>query len=158
MELRPEIGAKQILIFAKGITPDPGGIETYSEQISQAYANSGFGVTVISCFRGERGASERGAVKIVNVGVGRQGMVALRMVNAAMRYRRQAFRPMLIHATTWRAAVPALVAFPRWPLAITVHGREVTEMSRWMGTLMRFVFRRATRALVISHTTLAAAA
>lgn len=153
-----EIQGKKALIFAKAITPELGGIETYSERIAHAYSCLGLGVTVISCFRGDHGASRRGSVELINVGTGRQWLVAIQMTAAAMRYRRRPLRPTLIHATTWRVALPALIAFPRVPLIVTIHGREVTEMSRWLGVMMRFVFRKATKALVISDTSLAAAA
>ena len=146
-----------VLILAKGIVPDPGGIETYSDQVAQAYSALGFDVTVISCFHGPRGCSRRRSARIVNVGAGRQAMVFVRMVRAAIRYRMSQTTPTFIHATTWRAAVPALMLFPRVPLVISVHGREVTEMSPVVVVLMRLVFRAATRVLAISRTTLEAA-
>lgn len=155
MNLKTE---KSVLIFAKAITPDAGGIETYSEQVALAYAKLGFDVNVISCFQGERGVSQRGPVKIVNVGSGRQLAVAFRMIISAIRFRMRSSRPTLIHATTWRVALPALIVFCRVPLVITVHGREVTEMPWHTGPLMRLVFHLASTAVVISHSTLAIAA
>jgi hypothetical protein len=148
--------ADKVLLFAKAITPEAGGIETYSEQVALAFAERGFEVTVITSFRGAPGVSHRKSIVMVNVGHGNQRKVAAGMLKAAIHYRKRAGEPALIHATTWRVAVPALAVFPRTRLIVTVHGREVTEMSRWLAIPMRLVFGRATKALVISHTTLAA--
>lgn len=148
---------KQVIILAKAITPEPGGIETYSEEIAKAYCRAGFKVTVISCFRGKRSVYRRGRIRLVNVGMQRQWIVAIRMFKVALKLRKRRFPIGLIHATSWRVAIPAIAVFPRSHLVITVHGREVTEMSRLMTPIMRIVFSRAHKALVISGVTLAAA-
>jgi len=156
--LRPDKEVRKALVLAKAITPNPGGIETYSEQVAKAYADFGFEVTVISCFHGKRGRLKRGALTVVNVGMQRQWLVAIRMLSAVMSYRLRSGPPTLVHATTWRVALPAIIAFRRCPLAITIHGREVTATSGWKVFLMRYIFAKARKALAISQSSLAAAA
>lgn len=142
-----------VLVLAKGFTPDPGGVEAYSDSVSQAWAALGYGVDVITQFHEEVGTEVRGSVRVKNVGPGTQVGVFWRMLTAALRQRRIS-KPALIHATTWRVAIPALIAFPGQRIAVTIHGREVTEMSGFLRLLMKWVLSRTDRALVISKSTL----
>jgi phosphatidyl-myo-inositol dimannoside synthase len=148
---KPETNGGMVL-FAKAITPNPGGIETYSNHVALAWAESGFRVTVISQFHGDVGTSRRGKVTVINVGPGSQLLVFLRMWQAALRLRAD-FIPQLIHATTWRVAVPALLVYGSVPIAVTIHGREVTQMKGWKSWLMRRVFARVNKPIVVSKTT-----
>lgn len=140
-------------MFAKGFTPDHGGIESYSESVAVAWAELGFHVTVITQFDGAVGAEQRQQVTVINVGPGSQIQVFWRMWKAARRFRKS-IRPNLVHATTWRVAIPALLVFRDAPTAITIHGREVTEMRGWLSWLMKRVVARTERVLVISRSTL----
>lgn len=148
---------RKALLLAKAITPNPGGIETYSEQVAKAYADCGFKVTVISCFHGKLGRAKRGALTVVNVGMHRQWLVAVLMIREVMRFRLRSGRPTLVHATTWRVALPAVIGFLRCPLVISIHGREVTATSVWTESLMRYVFARSSKVLAVSQSSLAAA-
>lgn len=145
------------LVLAKAILPEIGGIETYSQRVSEAYAEHGYKVTVISCFGGNPGTSRRGEIRLFNVGLGQQWLIAIRMVLAALSLRRRAEQPTFIHATTWRVAIPALLVFPRTPIVLTIHGREVTEAPNLLKPLMRLVCRSVDGCLVISRSTLIAA-
>lgn len=144
---------KQLLLFAKAIKPNPGGIESYSANVAQAWAQIGFQVTVISQFKGKKGFSQKGSVNIINVGPGNQIGVFFRMLWSAFLIRKK-IQPTLIHATTWRVSIPAILVYYKTPLTISVHGREVTQIKRVLSFLMRFVFTFAERVAVVSNTTL----
>lgn len=148
---------KHVMILAKGIYPETGGIETYSEQIARAYSSFGYPVTVISCFEGKPGSTRRGDMEVLNVGKGSQVVVAYRMWRAVRLWRHISGIPALVHATTWRVSIPALLVFPGIPLLITIHGREVTETQGLLARVMRYCFKAATKAVAVSNTTLAAA-
>lgn len=148
-----DTGRGDLVMFVKALTPNPGGVEAYSDSVAQAWAALGFRVTVITQFDGPAGTEMRGAVTVINVGPGSQAMVFWRMFHAAKKLRK-ILTPRLVHATTWRVAIPALLVFGETCIAVTVHGREVTEMTGWLRWLMTRVFERIDKALVISQSTL----
>jgi phosphatidyl-myo-inositol dimannoside synthase len=144
---------RNLIIFAKAIVPEVGGIEVYSNSVAFAWAELGFQVTVITQYEGKIGIEERGPVKVINVGPGSQAAVFVRMIKAAWGLHRK-FLPVLVHATTWRVAIPALLIFHKIPVVVTVHGREVTQMKGLMLWLMRMIFKLIDGSVVISKTTL----
>jgi len=151
--MKSKINHGNVVLIAKAITPEIGGIETYSNHVATAWAESGFRVTVITQFHGKAGISKRGKVTIINVGPGSQLLIFLRMLKAALQLR-SVFSPKVIHATTWRVAIPALLVFWSSAIVVTIHGREVTRVRGWKIWLMRCVFARAARSVVVSKTTL----
>lgn len=154
---RPQ--AKKILMCAIGWPPHVGGVQAYSEFVARAYLSAGFELTVIASRPGPRGWVDlqfpEGALRLWNVGEGRQATLFARMLMAARRIF-AAERFDLVHPTTWRAAL-ALTPFRKSsPLAVTVHGREVLIVPFWLRAMMRRTLRSAQVVAAVSNTTLAA--
>ena len=139
-----------VLVVAKGFPPDVGGIETYSEQLSLAYSRRGMTVTVITAHLGARGEERRAGIRVLNVGTGPQGMVFARMLCAFHRLSRET-KFDLIHATSWRVAVPALILRIPVPIVVSVHGREVFIVPHMLTPVMRLVFRSANAVVAVSR-------
>ena len=146
---------QRAILLAKAFAPNLGGVETYSEQVAFALARLGYEVDVVTQFHGPVGLETREAdgvhIRVTNVGEGPQWLVGLRMAWAFLRLRPTARDVSVIHATTWRAALPArLFAGRRY--SITVHGREVAQTrSPLLRFLMAAIFRGAGRWVYISH-------
>ncbi|MGV3484535.1 MAG: glycosyltransferase family 4 protein [Planctomycetaceae bacterium] len=145
-----------VLLLSKGYTPDPGGLETYGEDLARSLAQCGLRVHVVTQFAGPRGIRRRGKVLVWNVGPGPQWHVFARMFAACRQLvRRRSF--LFSYATTWRVATVALsIAAPR-PLGVTIHGREVLVPSGLLAKLMRGVFARVDQVFSVSDFTLQAA-
>lgn len=140
-----------VLILSKGFPPDLGGVETYSQQIALAYAAEGYRPFIITQFNGPVGWQTYNGLEVCNVGRASQIVQLVRFVKALLRLRRDVPRFALVHATTWRTAIPALLVGCHEPLGITVHGREVSA-TRWLfKVLARMVLSRANRILIISE-------
>ncbi|EJU10383.1 glycosyl transferase group 1 [Sphingomonas sp. LH128] len=143
--------AAAIWLVARVHAPDEGGVQTYVAQVARAYARGGRRVTVFAkSSAGPRRITEDD-ITLVDVGPGAQMMVYLRLAIAMIRAWMAGGRPCVIHACTWRAAIPALL-FPR-PLIVTVHGREVGRPSKGAFRLMRAVLARTTRIIAVSDAT-----
>lgn len=140
--------SRRVLVLAKAYPPNLGGVETYSEQVASAYARAGFATTVLTQFDGPLGRMKTGKIKVINVGPGPQWLVFARLLRELWRQRRIDFA--CVHATTWRVAIPAILA-GRNPLIVTAHGREVAQTGMLLRPLMREVFRRCRQILVISN-------
>ncbi|MEE4452740.1 glycosyltransferase family 4 protein [Novosphingobium resinovorum] len=144
--------AKRIWVVARVHAPDEGGVQTYVTQVAQAYARSGRQVTVFAkSSAGPRTESSAGGIVLVDVGPGPMIAVYWRLALAMLRAWFRGDRPDIIHACTWRAAIPAL-PFPR-PLVVTIHGREVGRPSGIAFRLMRAVLARAARVVAVSDAT-----
>ncbi len=139
---------KRVLILSKGFPPDLGGVETYSLEIARAYKSQGHKVCVITQFKGATGISDVEGIEVTNVGPGQQ----LRQLFSFWKAIRS-YQPTfdLIHATTWRTALPAVLAHRKEPLVITVHGREVAAIGAPLIWLGRWVLSKATRIILISN-------
>lgn len=141
----------RIWVVARVHAPDEGGVQTYVAQIARGYARAGRQVTVFAkSSAGPRRLSEDG-ILLVDVGPGTQLAVYVRLALAMCRAWFGGERPAVIHACTWRAAIPALL-FPR-PVLATVHGREVGRPSRTAFRLMRAVLGRTARIIAVSDAT-----
>ncbi len=138
------------LILAKGFSPDIGGVETYSEQVALAYRRRGHDVTVLTAHTGPVGFETRETVRIFNVGVGTQFAVFLRMLLLLRRLHKEEAAVDIVHATTWRMAVPPLLLGLQVPLIVSVHGREVFVVRRPLLPLMHWVFRNASLVAAVS--------
>lgn len=140
----------KILYLAKAYPPETGGIETYSEQVAMAYARAGQDVTVVTAHPGASGSQQRGDVTVINVGQqGGQLGVFRRMVTQLWSIRHQSFD--MVHATTWRVALPALLLRRRLPMTVTIHGREVFVVPRPLRPLMLRVLRHARHLPTVSQ-------
>jgi phosphatidylinositol alpha-1,6-mannosyltransferase len=138
-----------ILVLAKAYPPEIGGIETYSEQVSLAYAAGGHTVTVLTTHPGTIGCVQRGTVRIHNVGQGRQIKVFFRMVIVLRKiFKSQSIE--LIHATSWKVAIPVyFLKLP--PPVISVHGSEVFVVPAILKRLMIAVLRHSRALIVVSQ-------
>jgi phosphatidyl-myo-inositol dimannoside synthase len=139
---------KSVWVMAKGFAPDEGGHQTYAEQVALAYARLGATVTVF----GQTSAGPRhtayGQLTLIDIGAGKSLMVPLRLV-AALQRAMKLSSPDLVHATTWRTAVPAMLSGLR-PV-VTFHGREFMFAAGAVRYVMNSVARRARRVVAVSH-------
>jgi phosphatidylinositol alpha-1,6-mannosyltransferase len=146
-----------VVVLAKGFPPTPGGVETYSEQVTRAYVRAGFDVTVLTQTDGPVGWSDSAIAdetfRVWNVGAGGQLTVARRLLGAARRLRRES-KVIGVHSTTWRVGVVAQLIFRNLPRVVTVHGREVLNFPVGTGPLLRWVLNRASRVLAVSSETM----
>ena len=99
--------------------PDEGGVQTYARSLALAYQELGCEVEVFTkTSQGPRRLQDRG-LRIVDVGDGSKPVVYGRLLWALARaavsawWQRQL--PSVIHAATWRAAIPlCLLGLGRW--------------------------------------------
>jgi glycosyltransferase involved in cell wall biosynthesis len=132
----------RILLLAKAYPPETGGVETYSEQVAMAYARAGNDVTVLTAHPGAIGQEKRGDVAVINVGQhSGQAGVFRRMMGQLWELRREDYD--IVHATTWRVALPALLLRRSLTMVVTIHGREVFVVPKPLRPLMMQVLRHA---------------
>lgn len=140
---------KSIWVMAKGFSPDEGGHQTYAEQVALAYSRRGAKVTVF----GQTSAGPRetfhGPLKLIDIGAGKSPTVPLRLVSALRREEKCSGRPDIVHATTWRTAVPAILSGFR-PV-VTFHGREFMFAAGLVRYVMEQVVQRARLLVAVSH-------
>lgn len=140
----------RVLLIAKGYRPDIGGLETYSEEVALAYARLGAEVTVLTAHSGSRGEEVSRGVRVINVSTGPQPLVFAWMVRNLLKLvGTQAFD--LVHATSWRVALPPLLLRIGTPIIVTVHGREVLAAPKALTPIMHYVFRRVSGVVAVSQ-------
>ncbi len=154
----PAKGLAHALVLAKGFPPTSGGVEQYSLQVAAAYARAGYETTVITQTEGARqselaDAGNGATIRVQNVGSGGQFQVFVKMIIATIALRAH-IRPTFVHAATWRVGIVALLALPRVPMVLTVHGREVLNYPNLVRPLLFAVLRHANLVLAVSHATL----
>lgn len=138
-------------IVARVYEPDEGGVQTYAREVACAYAAQGRRVTIFAkSSAGPRRVRQDG-VDLIDVGAASMLAVYARLFRAMLGAWLRGDRPALIHACTWRAALPVLL-FPR-PLFVTVHGREVGRPRSVALLLLRLVLHRARRIVAVSDVT-----
>jgi len=143
--------ADTIWTISRVYPPDEGGVQTYARSIAETYAATGLRTTMFTkSSAGPRRLAE-GRLTIIDVGSHARLGVCARLAEAMARRRLAGERPALIHACTWRAAIPALPFAPR--LVVTVHGREIGRPRGAAFRLMAWVLRRAERIIAVSETT-----
>ena len=139
-----------IWLVSRVFPPDEGGVQTYAEQVAEAYRNNGHRVRAfVKSSAGPRRITH-GRLDIVDVGPGSKLVTYVRLFRAMRQAWRADERPAAIHACTWRAALAALL-FPA-PLIVTVHGREFGRPQGAAFRLMRRVLYRAQRVVAVSQT------
>ncbi len=144
---------QSVLYLAKGFPPDRGGVERYSLDVALAMRKLGLRPVVITQFHGPRGVFRHCGLPVVNVGAGRQAVIFLRMLGVVLSVRSR-FTFAFIYATTWRVAIPAILARMGRPLGVTIHGREVFVPRGMTSLLMKWVFRHADAVFAVSQFTL----
>ena len=145
-----------VLFLAKGFPPDAGGVEQYSLDVAVALAELGLFPVVITHHSGHRGVRHNNRLLTINVGGGNQLVVFLRMLQMVLALRHR-FNFVFTYATTWRVAIPAILAGATRPLGITIHGREIFVPRKLMARVMKLVLGRADVLFSVSQFTLDAA-
>ncbi|MFN7166387.1 MAG: glycosyltransferase family 4 protein [Pannonibacter sp.] len=150
----------KVLINAKAFPPVVGGVESYSEFIARAYKRAGVIPVVLTAFQGRIGWHERdypeGPIRVLNVGMGPQPVVFLKMLVASAWVRlTQKFD--LLHATTWRAALAILPFRNRKPFVLTVHGQEVLNYPAILKRPMISALVTSDLVITVSHVSMEAA-
>jgi phosphatidyl-myo-inositol dimannoside synthase len=140
---------KSVWVMAKGFAPDEGGHQTYAEQVSLAYARLGARVTVFGQTSVGPRRTQHGPLTLIDIGAGKSPIVPLRLVAALRNEMKLSSSPELVHATTWRMAVPVLLA--GFQPVVTFHGREFMFASGPVRYVMNGVIRRARRLVTVSH-------
>lgn len=141
---------RHIWVVSKGFAPDEGGLETYAARVASSYTAMGHHVTVFTqTSAGPRTITVDG-FDVVDVGPGSQLSVFTRLLRAFVT-RVRSRKPDMIHATTWRTALPALLV--KSPLAVTVHGREINYAPGPLQPLMALVFKRSKSVVCVSNST-----
>lgn len=143
------LAGKTIWVIAKGYAPDEGGMQTYAKSVADAYAERGATVTVIAQTSIGPRRDRIGAVDLIDLGPGRSPLVIWKFCAALRDLERRTGPPDLLHATTWRTAVPAMMC--GYSYAVTFHGREFMYAQGPVLALMRRVARKASRRIAVSH-------
>jgi phosphatidyl-myo-inositol dimannoside synthase len=143
-----QLEGKSVWVMAKGFAPDEGGHQTYAEQVALAYARLGAKVTVFGQTSAGPRHTQHGPLTLIDIGAGKSPMVPLRLI-AALRREKKSGLPDLVHATTWRTAIPAMLSGFR-PV-VTFHGREFMFATGAMRYAMNAVIGRARRLVAVSH-------
>jgi glycosyltransferase involved in cell wall biosynthesis len=144
-----QLEGKSVWVMAKGFAPDEGGHQTYAEQVALAYARLGAQVTVFGQTSAGPRHTQLGPLTLIDIGAGKSPMVPLRLIAALRRETKMSRLPDLVHATTWRTAIPAMLSGFR-PV-VTFHGREFMFAAGAMRYAMNTVIARARRLVAVSY-------
>nr|WP_241696077.1 glycosyltransferase family 4 protein [Solimonas terrae] len=140
------------MVLAKAIPPVVGGIEAYSAELADAYADSGFATTLVTPSMTQRlrpgETVSRSKHPSSTVSQLRAIFSTLRRL-CSLRKRKWHF----VHATSWRMCLPLMMLGVRARLVVTVHGRELTEQSRLMRWLAQRLLRRVNLLVYVSDAT-----
>jgi glycosyltransferase involved in cell wall biosynthesis len=148
---------KKILVVAKAYPPVVGGVETYSQEVATAYRTEDVSITVITQHPGRRGVVCKENLKVINVGEGGQLLVFIKflMTLFVMKFKtKELCKYDLIHATTWRVALPLLLFGCASRTIITVHGREVLVVPFGLIPVMKVVLNSVSMIVGVSETSL----
>ena len=140
-----------IWMVARVYAPDEGGVQTYAREVGRAYAASGRRVTIFAKSSAGPRRVREGGIDLIDVGAASMLRVYWRLLRAMVGAWLGGARPDMIHACTWRAALPALL-FPG-AMVITVHGREVGRPRGLAFLLLSLTLRRARRIVAVSDAT-----
>lgn len=152
--------SKRILLLAKGFTPTPGGVETYSDEVGWAYRKAGHAVTVLTQAPGKRGRTTRErdglSIEVINVGPGPQPVAFVLMLLSAVELGLRR-KWDCVHSTTWRPAVVSRLLFRSSIRILTIHGREVLNATPRVARIMRSVIADSDLVICVSPSTMNAA-
>lgn len=121
-----------------------GGVESYSWAVSQAFAKACERVALITASPdGQRPKDKTHLSSVTCVRGNSQFVLFLRFVMRLLLCRLKGDKFDVIHATTWRMALPALLVFPGSKLVITIHGNEILVKSVLLKRLMSWAVNKA---------------
>lgn len=146
-----------VWVLAKGLPPTPGGVERYSQEVTEAYSSHAQKVKLFAPVSGSS-AIKRPYAVVPLLGTNQllvAFQLAIRLVEHLWKCRGTAEFPEIIHATTWRmAVVPVLLRLNRRSkLVVTVHGREVLQIPPWLVNLRNRVLKSASLLIAVSPST-----
>ena len=128
-----------------------GGVESYSWAVSQAFTRICTQVALLTASTSGKLPTEETQLRRVTCLRGRsQFLLLFRFVMQLLLRRIKGEKFDVIHATTWRMALPALLVFPTSKLVITIHGNEILVKSALLKRLMRWVMSRAELLVCVS--------
>ena len=128
-----------------------GGVESYSWAVSQAFTRICAQVALLTASTNGDLPTEKTQLKRITCLRGSsQLLLLLRFVMQLLLRRIKGDKFDVIHATTWRMALPALLVFPTSKLVITIHGNEILVKSALLQKLMRWVMCKADLLVCVS--------
>ena len=128
-----------------------GGVESYSWAVSQAFAGICAQVALLTASTSGDLPTEKTQLKRITCLRGSsQFLLLLRFMMQLLFRRIKGDKFDVIHATTWRMALPALLVFPTSKLVITIHGNEIFVKAALLKKLMRWVMCRADLLVCVS--------
>ena len=151
MQHRQDLTGQCIWVLAKGYRPDEGGMQTYAEGVAEAYAQLGARVTVFTQTSVGPRRKRIGSVELIDIGPGKSISVPLRFLRAMRREAQQSGPPRLVHGTTWRTALMAMLL--HLPYVVTFHGREFMYAQGAALFALWQVAKRSRRCIAVSEFT-----
>jgi len=143
------MASKKILVISKGFYPETGGLEKYSEKVTEAYRDLGYEVTVLTaCSKKLRSFAYKNA-NVLNVGIGSQYWVFFKMFFKLLQLR-LFNKYYFVHATSWKVAIPAIIVGYVGKVYISVHGAEIFRYQGVMSKVMVKVFSLSSGIAVVS--------
>lgn len=140
-----------IWVMAKGYAPDEGGMQTYARSVAEAYVAHGAKVTVITQTSAGPRRRRLNDVDILDIGPDRTPLALWKFCRALEALKARDGLPDMLHATTWRTAVPAMLM--GLPYIVTFHGREFMRVRGVTLAIMRRVAREAEQCIAVSRYT-----
>ena len=140
---------QRVLLAAKEISPAPGGIARYAEQVTKGYLRAGCQVTLITTNTPDADLMTQTSDQII---VGRRSQFLIGVVI----FMRLLFKILVngerwdvVHATTGRMALPLLL-LRMSGIRVTVHGNEFLRRDLASRLFVRLVLSKAERITAVS--------
>lgn len=137
-----------VWVLAKGYAPDEGGMQTYARSVAEAYAALGATVTVVTQTSIGPRRTHIDGVDVLDLGPDRSPLALWKFYRALRSLEIREGMPDLVHATTWRTAVPAMLR--DLPYIVTFHGREFMRPRGLALAVMRRVASEAEERIAVS--------
>jgi len=137
-----------VWVLAKGYTPDEGGMQTYARSVASAYAALGAEVTVVTQTSIGPRRTRIDGIDVIDLGADRTPLALWKFYRALGTLEAREGPPDLLHATTWRTAVPAMLL--GMPYMVTFHGREFMRARGLSLAVMRRVAAAAEHRIAVS--------
>lgn len=88
-------------------------------------------------------------IHVINVGYGPQGYIFAKMMLSLRQLRKHPYD--LVHATSWRVAVPYILSGGHSPLVVSAHGRELFIVPQTLTPIMAMVLSKAHAVVAVSN-------
>ena len=128
-----------------------GGVESYSWAVSQAFTRICAQVTLLTVSAsGDLPTKKTQLKRMTCLRGSSQFLLLLHFVMQLLFWRIKGDKFDVVHATTWRMALPALLVFPTSKLVITIHGNEILVKPVALKKLMRWAISKADLLVCVS--------